>query len=176
MRLSYNIYRAIASPADRSPVGALPTDPVLILHRPELKVRVSGPGKGSGETVLWGLVDTGAVECILPHAASEVLRPIWRGYGSHHRLHGRGEAVRYGQVFLQIRIGHKQIRWPAIVAFSRDREEAALWGRRGFLDHFSVTFNGPGSSSSSDSAIRSRPGSRSRPSRADGDEDRKASA
>ena len=56
---------------------------------------------------------------------------------------GRTRPVQYGQVDFQIRIEKKRLRWPAIVAFSRERSDEALWGRRGFLDHFSVTFNGP---------------------------------
>ena len=36
------------------------------------------------------------------------------------------------------------VRWMSIVAFARDREDTALWGRCGFLDHFRVTFDGPG--------------------------------
>jgi hypothetical protein len=55
---------------------------------------------------------------------------------------GGTREVQYGRVYLQIQIDKKRLRWPAIVAFSRDRR-IALWGRSGFLNHFNVTFHGP---------------------------------
>jgi hypothetical protein len=44
---------------------------------------------------------------------------------------------------MQIRLAKQVIRWPAVVAFTRDRDEA-LGGMAGFLGHFQVTFDGPG--------------------------------
>ncbi len=143
MRFAYNPYPVLPSPADRSDVDPPSADQWVFIHRPDLKVRVCGSGGRAREVSIWGLVDTGAAECILPHEVADQVKPKWRGTGMISDYAGRTRPVQYGQVDFQIRIEKKRLRWPAIVAFSRERSDEALWGRRGFLDHFSVTFNGP---------------------------------
>ena len=143
MRFAYSLYRAIPTAADRLVVDPSSSDPFVIIHRPELKVRVCGPRRHPEEVPIWGLVDTGASECILPYEVADQVKPIWRGTGAISDYAGGAHAVRYGQVHLQIRVEKTRLRWPAVVAFSRERTSEALWGRRGFLDHFRVTFDGP---------------------------------
>lgn len=132
MRFAYQPY--LCSPS--------PSDPSAVAHRPALKVRLFGP-KG-GEDIAWGILDTGAVDCILPHQFAEDAKPDWCGQGALDDYASGTHTVEYGRVFLQIRTTKHQIRWPAIVAFSRQRMYTSLWGRCGFLNHFRVTFHGPG--------------------------------
>jgi hypothetical protein len=134
MRFAYRPYRADPTPADAAG----------IIFRPELKVRVWGATVDTREVPLWGLVDTGATECILPYEVADQVKPAWfPGEGGITGYAGEEHPVQYGGVYLQILIEKKRIRWSTVVAFSRKREETALWGRCGFLDHFRVTFDGP---------------------------------
>jgi len=133
MRFAYSEYDAPPSPADMSET----------VWRPMMKVRVAGSARAATAS-LWGLLDTGAVECVLPRDMAEAIAPLW--VTGDWFLTGHGEAadrVEYGLVRLSITLGPEHIRWPAIVAFSKKRKDA-IWGHAGFLEHFSATFNGPG--------------------------------
>jgi hypothetical protein len=133
MRFAYRPYPVDPSPADPSPVS----------YRPDLMVRVRGAAGPTDGIPLWGVLDTAAVDCILPYDAADRIKPIWCDEArSITDFAGGVREVQYGRVHFQAQIEGKRARWPAIVAFSRDRR-IALWGRCGFLDHFSVTFNGP---------------------------------
>src|SRR4029077_91861 len=55
---------------------------------------------------------------------------------------GKPHTPRYGALHLQLRLKSYRVRWAAVVAFDRDREDA-LWGMAGLLKHFRVTFDGP---------------------------------
>jgi hypothetical protein len=70
--------------------------------------------------------------------------PLWYD-GTYFTTGFRGDLkqAEYGGVNLQIRIKDRLARWLAIVVFDPKREEA-LWGLAGFLEHFRVTFDGPG--------------------------------
>jgi hypothetical protein len=57
---------------------------------------------------------------------------------------GKPRTVRYGSVRLQFRLGNRLLRWIAVVAFDLQRADEALWGASGFLNHFRITFDGPG--------------------------------
>lgn len=132
MRFAYREYDAAASPADRSDV----------VWRPAFKVSVCAVDETRARP-LWGILDSGAVECVLPRDAADDIKPIWAegewfliGYA------GPPRPVQYGAVKLTIALGREMIRWTAVVALSLDRDEA-IWGQAHFLEHFSVTFNGP---------------------------------
>ena len=133
MRFAYRPYPIDPSPADPSPVS----------FRPELKVRIAGPHKRSKEITVWGLLDIGAVDCILPYSIAEQLEPTWIGEGTLADYARGSHTVEYGRVYLQIQIEKKRIRWPAVVAFSRNEINMPLWGRCGFLQYFNVSFYGP---------------------------------
>lgn len=133
MRYAYQPYPCAPSPADPSAVS----------YRPALKVRVLGPGGGGDEEIVLGILDTGAVDCILPYQHADIIKPDWCGTGAIGDYASGLHPVEYGRVYLQIRTAKHRIRWPAIVAFSRQRMYTALWGRCGFLNHFRVTFHGP---------------------------------
>ena len=133
MRFAYRPYEIDPSPADPSCYG----------FRPELMVRVSGVLTPTPELPVWGILDPAAVDCILPYEVAERVGPAWcEGTWPMTDFAGGKHDVQYGGVYLRIRIETKRIRWPAIVAFSRDRRNA-LWGRSGFLNYFNVTFHGP---------------------------------
>lgn len=132
MRFGYREYDASRSPADQSEA----------VWRPALKVVVSSV-TGGAAVPLWGILDTGAVECVLPRDVADEIKPDWLG-GEWFLAgyEGRPRPVEYGAVRLKINLGDQTLRWTAIVAFSVDRDEA-LWGHAHFLDHFNVAFNGP---------------------------------
>jgi hypothetical protein len=133
MRFAYRPYDVDPSPADPAPVS----------YRPDLLVRVRGAGGPDDGVPIWGILDIGAIDCILPYEVAERIKPAWcGGMRTMADFAGGSRAVRYGRVHFQIQIGRKRIRWPSVVAFRQDLKDA-LWGRCGFLNHFSVTFNGP---------------------------------
>jgi hypothetical protein len=131
MRFSYSPYEAPPSPADES----------RVVWRPELKVMVGGAAQG---VPFWGLLDVGATDCVLPYEVAGLVKAIpCAGKWSLADYTGKDHEVEYGKVNLRIQTSTHTIQWPAIVAFDRDRDGIALWGRCGFLNYFSVTFNGP---------------------------------
>jgi hypothetical protein len=134
MRFSYRSYDVDPWPANRS--GKV--------WCPELEVMVSGMGDNASQIPLWGLVDIGATECIFPNEVADLVKAKPFGDGEFVLDYsGRPHPVQYAGVYLQIRLEKQLIRWVSIVALDRDREDSALWGRCGFLNHFCVTFNGP---------------------------------
>jgi hypothetical protein len=133
MRFAYRPYHVNPSPAD----------PASVSYRPDLRVRVCGSGGPADGIPSWGVLDVAAIDCILPYEAADRIKPTWcGGMRAITDFAGGSRAVRYGRVHFQVQIGRQRVRWPAVVAFRRDLRDA-LWGRCGFLDHFSVTFNGP---------------------------------
>ena len=134
MRFAYRRYLVDPSPADPSPIS----------YRPELLLGVRGTSGPTEGIPIWGILDTAAVDCILPYDAADRLHPTWcDGTRSLQDFAGGIREVKYGRVSFRVQIGGRRLRWPAIVAFSRERR-IALWGRCGFLEHFRVTFDGPG--------------------------------
>jgi hypothetical protein len=136
MRFAYRPYDIESSPAD-------PSEEIL---RPALKVRVWGMNGPDRDVPLWGILDTGADECVLPFEVAERIEPAWSdGVGLLTDYTGKPHVIQYGAAYFQIKIKNRLIRWAPVVAFDRHREDReALWGVAGFLEHFRVTFDGPG--------------------------------
>jgi hypothetical protein len=134
MRVPYVSYDAAPWPANRE--GKV--------WRPELEVRVGGLDDDAIPVTLSGLVDVGAIECIVPYEVADLVKAIPFDEGFVLDYSGRPHRVEYAGVYLELQVEKEVVRWLSVVAFDRDREESALWGRCGFLNHFCVTFDGPG--------------------------------
>jgi hypothetical protein len=125
-------------------VGPSPTDKSGTIWRPELEVLVRGMNHDAGELLLWGLVDIGADDCILPYDIANLIKATPFGEGYVIDYAGKPREVAYLGVCFQLELEKERISWPSIVAVDRQRTNLALWGRCGFLNHFCVTFDGPG--------------------------------
>jgi hypothetical protein len=133
MRFAYRPY----------PIDPSPADPSDVSFRPELLVRMSGARGRTNEITVWGLLDTGSIDCILPFSVADQLKPTWLGKGAIADYARGSHAVQSGGVYLQVQLEKRRVRWPAIVAVSHKEMTIPLWGRCGFLQYFNVTFNGP---------------------------------
>jgi hypothetical protein len=124
-------------------VSPSPAEPgVTIAYRPAIPVRIIGL---SGSVLLWGVLDTGADESILPAYLLERLQVATRA-GDVDVLSGadgRPFVVTYGTVDFEVQLDDHAARWHAKVAFDPHRVDP-LFGQVGFLRHFTVTFDGPG--------------------------------
>jgi len=132
MRFSYKPYSVQPTPASSD----------LEVYRPSLKVRVIGLG---GHVEIWGLLDTGADECILPIGIIPAIGVAQRTgeIGVVQDFARRPRTVNYGTVDLEVWLKNQPYRWHAKVAFLGDRDEA-IWGRGSFLEYFNASFHGPG--------------------------------
>ena len=132
MRFSYQPYTVQPTPASSG----------REVYRPSLKVRVIGL---SGYVEIWGLLDTGADECILPRELLAAIGVAQRAneIGVIQDFAGRPRTVIYGAVDLEVWLKNRPHRWHAKVGFLDDRDEA-IWGREGFLEYFNASFDGPG--------------------------------
>jgi hypothetical protein len=93
---------------------------------------------------MWGLLDTGATDCILPLDVADLIQPVpFAGQWFLNDYAGVPHEVSYGGVQCRIRLKDRLIRWTSVIAFGNRSEGTALWGRCGFLDQFRVTFDGP---------------------------------
>jgi len=109
-----------------------------------LQVVVGEIGDETRSVPIAGRLDTGSDVCVLPHAVSETIRPVWRSGVEVLRDYTGGlRTVRYGAVYLRIRLVDRTLRWAAVVAFDDRRQDEGLWGIAGFLEYFNVTFSGP---------------------------------
>jgi hypothetical protein len=134
MRFRYSRYTVDPSPVDRS----------TAILRPMLRVVVGEIGDADRAVPIAGRLDTGADVCVLPYVVSDAVRPVWRSGVEVLRDYSGGlRTVRYGAVYLRIRLGHRRIRWAAVVGFDERRQDEGLWGISGFLEYFNVTFAGP---------------------------------
>jgi hypothetical protein len=124
-------------------VGPSPTDDSGTIWKPELEVSVRSRNHDAEEMLLWGLVDIGSDDCILPYDVADLIKATPFGHGCVYDYAGKPRLVAYLGVYLQIRLEKHLVTWPSIVAIDRERSESALWGRCGFLNHFCVTFDGP---------------------------------
>lgn len=132
MRLDYTRYEMSPSPAESRPY----------VYRPMLTVKVRGT---KGEVPIAGLLDTGAVDCILPWQVADQVAPSWvAGTAVITGATGGERELPYGAVLLSVDLDKGPETWPAIVAFDHEREFRALWGMAHFLDRFRMTFDGPG--------------------------------
>jgi hypothetical protein len=107
------------------------------IDEPAITVRVVGP---SGEGwMIPGVLDTGAAMTLLP-----IDYMVRLGVEKGPRFELGGGGVRFpawlGRVDLELSRGRASHQWSARVGFTMRR--TALWGRAGFLDHFTATFNG----------------------------------
>jgi hypothetical protein len=130
-------------PYERISVDPSYADPSPYAYRPVIPITIYGLTKAYATR---GLLDTGAVETILPRALVEDGRvdPAFVEGERGTLLGPQGEPfdVVYGTVDLAMRLKRKTHRWHAKVAFSADRE-VVLLGDAGFLRYFTVTFNRP---------------------------------
>jgi hypothetical protein len=134
MRFRYTRFAVAPSPVDRS----------RAILRPMLRVVVGEIGDETKSVPISGRLDTGSDVSILPFADSEAIRPVWRSGVEVLRDYTGGlRTIRFGAVYLRIRLVHKILRWAAVVAFDDRRRDEALWGISGFLEYFNVRFAGP---------------------------------
>jgi len=128
-------YRGYPVPALGIPLAA------KIVHRPMVTCRFIDP---TGDIVVLGLADTGADETLLPEgfaaALGVALKPGSVAIGG---VGGASIIARYADVDLEIVTPRSaRYRWSAEVGFYPGRK--VILGRRGFLDHFTASFNGRG--------------------------------
>jgi hypothetical protein len=120
-----------------------PADPDPLIWRPVMPIKIWGLGK---RRTVEALVDTGAIETLLPMKIWKLVDPITRPDEEEdfelEAANGSKISVRYATVDLGFWIGRHRLRWGAKVAFTPDRDEAVL-GDAGFFRYFSVTFNRP---------------------------------
>jgi len=114
-------------------------DDSAFYRRPMLLVTIFGH---SNRLDTIGLVDTGAVETVIPMDYRDEVEPHFHDGQEGHLEAANGSLifVKYGTVDLATRIGDEVYRWSVKVGFSNERDELVL-GDLGFLRHFAVDFN-----------------------------------
>jgi hypothetical protein len=107
-----------------------------IAYEPLIQVSVSGPG---GETIMPGLVDTGAGLTILPR---ELMGELGVTSLGRYNTTAAGDIDKLwiGRVDFGLKPSRLVHRWSAVVGFSAVHDRA-LYGQVGFLDYFTATFN-----------------------------------
>jgi hypothetical protein len=122
-------------------VQPTPAQPgVSIVYRPRIPIHVIG---SLGNLGLFGLLDTGADETVLPAFLVERIG-VEVDPGAEAQFRGVGGqivTVSYARVQLEVGKAHQSYRWPAKVAFLQGSNMAIL-GHAGFLQYFTATFNG----------------------------------
>ncbi len=134
MRFPYRAYRVHGGPA--GPEEQL---------RPIIPVRAIGL---SGDSILYGLLDTGAEMTLLDESFLERLDvhigpDDWVGIFG---VTGRRVEVPYGTIDFSLATPRSPApcRWRAKVGFvRRPVGQGAIFGYEGFLEHFSASFHGP---------------------------------
>ncbi len=121
--------------------GSNPTfgDPSEFYFRPMLLVTIFGIS-GRFDTI--GLVDTGAVETVIPMDYWDEVEPVFRPgeEGELDSANGTPIFTKYGTVDIATQLGDIIYRWSVKVGFSNERDELVL-GDLGFLRHFAVDFS-----------------------------------
>lgn len=121
-----------------------PTLPNGIIYRPMLPIRVIGP---AGEISILGLLDTGSDQTLLPRTVGNDIganidnTQQWSLGG----VGGQSIHAVLGRVELEIAYESEAYRWPqqvGFVSFATAEDEVAILGHAGFLDFFTVTFDG----------------------------------
>ena len=113
------------------------------LFRPLLALFVTGP---SGTWLIDGLLDTGADSTLLP--------PAWAGrlgldLGSLpvaktiQSATGQSVTCKLTNLVMELRRDSTRLCWTAEVALPTDAIPKPHWGFRGFLEFFTVSFDGP---------------------------------
>ncbi len=108
------------------------------IHRPTARVRVIGPKGGWSYE---GVLDTGAVETMLPWSAVDRLG-VQLLPGRRVEIEGIGGSVAamFGWIDLEFPGPDGPIRWSHLTLFSTS--ERTLFGLRGFLEYFVARFDG----------------------------------
>ncbi len=131
------IFSYVRHHVDISP--AIPTGEVA---RPEIPIRIAGPG-GSIEVV--GLIDTGADHVFLSVLLAELLGIEYDVEPAESAEGAGGHELKIwpGEVDLEISGDGESHRWHAQVGFieSRDDPAAAYLGQSGFLEFFKAEFD-----------------------------------
>ncbi len=120
-------------------VDPLPGESGLqIIHEPIVLVRFAGPARSY---LIRGLLDTGAAMTLLPRF---YLTKLGLSPSERVRLRAAGGTIEIalGALELELRSARSVYRWPARVGFVHRADNVALLGHAGFLDYFSVTFDG----------------------------------
>ena len=120
-------------------VDPLPWESGLqVIREPIIPVRFIGPLR---TYIIRGLLDTGASMTLLPRSYMTKLGLI-PGERARFRTAVGGHDVWLGALDVELRSGRTSYRWSAQVGFIPRVDNVALLGHMGFLDHFSVTFDG----------------------------------
>lgn len=120
------------------------TGDLLIMHRPEIPVKVFG---SRGAVPVIGLVDTGSDYTIFPKSVAEYLDiQVQPATDSSANVFG-GHSVELfsGEVELKLTGESEEITWKTMVNFfdfGSTGDQTAILGRAGFLDFFTATFDG----------------------------------
>ena len=120
-------------------VDPLPWESGLqVIQEPIIPVRFVGPLR---TYIIRGLLDTGASMTLLPRSYLTKLGLV-PGERVRLRTAAGGHDVWLGALDMELRSGRTTYRWSARVGFIPRVDNVALLGHMGFLDHFSVTFDG----------------------------------
>ncbi len=131
---------AFLASISRSPLDGEPD----LVHRPEVPIRIVGPGSSSMQ---YALVDTGADNTILPArvvADLGVTTVPTTGPGVDAFAGGR-VPVSAAEVTFQLSDGDDQVSWTTDVLcchLARPEDEMVILGYQGFLEYFTATFDG----------------------------------
>jgi hypothetical protein len=129
MRFDYQKY-----PVRR--IGAVRT---MMVWRPVIPIQVRGP---AGDDELWGLVDSGSDETLLPGLLISKLGIViaLEERAAIGGIVGGRLTAPFGTVDFELRKGNRAYRWSAKVGF-HDGFHTIL-GQAGFLRHFTATLDG----------------------------------
>jgi hypothetical protein len=131
-------------PYQRYQVTTTPTLPTAVLYRPEVPLRVLGPG---GDASVLALVDTGADHTLLPRTIGDAIGAViddtrrWPVGG----IAGQEIELAPGDIDLELMGGGQTFQWQATVGFAtftEPEDEVIVLGHTGFLDFFRVLFDG----------------------------------
>lgn len=111
------------------------------IWRPMVPISVRGL---TGRIDVKALVDTGAIETLLPMSIWNEVEPAHREgeVGELAAANGTVILVKYGTVDLGIKLGKTHYWWSALVGFTEARNESVL-GDAGFLRYFAASFHRP---------------------------------
>jgi hypothetical protein len=111
-----------------------------VIHEPIVLVRLIGPSQAY---LVRGLLDTGASMTLVPRFYFQRLgMSVARSDRVRLRTASGAVDVLLGALDLELSSGPSSHRWSAQIGFVPRADNLALFGHAGFLDHFSVTFDG----------------------------------